>query len=126
MSDNQNVKNYTAMELILAIVILFFPAVILQAVTVAVFVSVLMLMLGFLILGFMGIFELVAGVAMVGIGIEKLFSIPMGAFSVMGFGIINIGIALLIECMVFWLFCILLPAFFKKITGKEERHEKAS
>lgn len=126
MSDNQNVKNYTAMELILAIVVLFFPAVILQAVTVVEFIGALTLLSGFLVLGVVGILELVAGVAMVGIGMEKLFSIPMGAFSVIGFGIINIGIALLLECLVFWLFFVLLPAFFRKITGKEVRHEKTS
>ena len=106
--------------------ILFFPGLVIQAVTIVIFVTVIMLLLGFVALGFMGIFELMTGVAMVGVGIEKLLSIPMGAFSVMGFGIINIGIALLIECMVFWLFFVWIPAIIQKVTGKEVRHEKTS
>ncbi len=126
MSEKQTGKNYTAMELILAITILFFPILILQMISVLLFVGVLVLLLGFVVLGIFGIFELVAGIMMMGVGIEKLFSIPMGAFSVMGFGVINIGLALLTECFVLWLFGVAIPAFFKKIFGKEVRHEEAS
>lgn len=126
MSEKQTGKNYTAMELILAITILFFPILILQMISVLLFVGVLVLLFGFIALGIFGIFELVAGILMMGVGIEKLFSIPMGALAVMGFGVINIGLAMLTECFVLWLFGVVIPAFFKKIFSKEVRHEEAS
>lgn len=126
MNEMQNSRHYSAMELILAITILFFPLLFLQAVSLVLLAGVILMLVGFVILGILGLFELVAGVALVGVGIEKFFSIPMGAFSVMGFGITNIGIALLIECFILWLFGVAVPAFIKKIIGKEERHEKTS
>lgn len=126
MSEKQVGKSYTAMELILAITILFFPVLILQMISVALFVGVIILLLGFVVLGILGIFELIAGIMMMGVGIEKLFSIPMGAFSVMGFGIVNVGMALLTECFVLWLFGVAIPNFFKKLFRKEVRHEEAS
>ena len=73
------------------------------------------LLCSLLIVAFVGILELIAGLVMVGIGIEKLFSMPMGAFAVMGFGLVNIGVALLLECIVFWLYGVAIPSFFKKI-----------
>lgn len=126
MNEQQSGRHYSAMELILAIAVLYFPLLFLQALTIFLLVGVLLILAGFIILGIFGLFQLVAGVALVGVGIEKLFSIPMGAFSVMGFGVTNIGIALLIECFVLWLFGVAIPAFIKKITGKEERHEETS
>ncbi len=126
MSEKQVGKSYTAMELILAITILFFPVLILQMISVALFVGVIILLLGFVVLGILGIFELIAGIMMMGVGIGKLFSIPMGAFSVMGFGIVNVGMALLTECFVLWLFGVAIPNFFKKLFRKEVRHEEAS
>lgn len=126
MSEKQNGKNYTAMELMPIIAILFFPVLFLEIVSVVTFIGVIFLLCSFVMLGVLGLFELLAGVMLVGVSIEKLFSIPMGAFSVMGFGITNIGIAMLIECFVLWLFCVAIPEFVKKIFGKEERHEKTS
>ncbi len=130
MSEKTESKVYMAKETIPAICLLFVPALILQVIIFAVSVFlwgiVLFIVGGLAALAVVGIFELVFGVTMVGIGIEKLFSMPMGAFAVMGFGIANIGIALLIESFVLWLFGVLVPSFFRKIKGKEAKNEKIS
>lgn len=124
MIENQSEKKYTAMELILAISILFFPLLALNLLAIFILVLVVLLLLSFFVLAIVGVFELIAGVAMVGVGIEKLFAMPMGAVAVMGFGVCNIGVALLLECFVFWLYGVAIPQLFKRGLGKEVSNEK--
>lgn len=124
MGENKSEKKYTAMELILAICILFFPLLIVNAVAIFILIFIVLILLSFLSLVVVGACELIAGVALVGVGIEKLFSMPMGAVSVMGFGICNIGVALLLECFVFWLYGVAIPHLVKRIIGKEVSNEK--
>lgn len=130
MNEKTESKEYLAKETILAICLLFIPALILQLIILIVSVVlwgiVLFVLCGIVALAVAGILEFMFGVTMVGIGVEKLFSMPMGAFSIMGFGIANIGIALLIECFVLWLFGVLVPSFVNKIRGREAKNEKTS
>ena len=124
MVENQSEKKYTVMELILAICILFFPLLALNILATFILLIVILLLLSFLLFAIAGIFELIAGVAMVGVGIEKLFAMPMGAVVVIGFGVCNTGVALLLECFVFWLYGVAIPQLFKRGLGKEVSNEK--
>ncbi|MBQ7766276.1 MAG: hypothetical protein IJ397_05475 [Lachnospiraceae bacterium] len=117
-------KKYTLMEIILIIGILFFPLLAMNILVILLLIFAIMLFLSVVVLAVLGIFQLLAGVAMVGVGIEKLFSMPMGAVAVMGFGVCNIGVALLAECLVFWWYGVAVPAFYKKIMRREENDEK--
>lgn len=126
MSENRPEKKYTAMELILAICILFLPLMVINIFAIAILIIIVIFLLSFLSLAVVGLGELIAGVAMVGVGIEKLFSMPMGAVAIMGFGVCNIGVALLLECFVFWLYGVAIPHLVRKITGREVGNEKMS
>ena len=126
MSESQTQKTFTSKENILIVIILFLPMLFLHLISIVLVYILVALLCSLLIVAFVGILELIAGLVMVGIGIEKLFSMPMGAFAVMGFGLVNIGVALLLECVVFWLYGVAIPSFFKKISGKEEKNEKVS
>ncbi len=124
MSENKAEQKNTTLEMILAICILFIPFAALNALAIVIFLFVLALLLSLLVLAVAGLAEMVAGVTFVGIGIEKLFSMPMGAVAVMGFGVCNIGVALLLECFVFWWYGVVVPGFVKKIIGREVQDEK--
>ena len=124
MGEKKPEKKYTAMELILAICLLFVPLLIVNVAALAVLFFLLMLFLSVLVLALLGFFELIAGIAMVGVGIEKLFAMPMGAVAVMGFGVCNIGVALLVECLVFWWYVVAVPTLYNKIRNGEEKDEK--
>lgn len=124
MSEHKAEQKNLALEMILAICILFIPLAFVNALAILLFVCLLVLFFSILLLAVVGLGQLIAGVAMVGIGIEKLFSMPMGAVAVMGFGVCNIGVALLLECFVFWWYGVAVPVLFKKIMGREDNHEK--
>lgn len=126
MSENQKSEAYTTLELILAICILFIPMLFIQIISVLLFIMVLIVLFSFLIVAFMGLCGLVAGITMVGVGIEKLFSMPMGALTVMGFGVTNIGIALMVECLVLGLYAVLIPALIKKVINRGKKNEETS
>ncbi len=126
MGENKPEKKYTAMELILAICILFLPLLAINILAIALFIVVVIFLLSFLPLAVVGLGELITGVAMVGVGIEKLFSMPMGAVAIMGFGVCNIGVALLLECFVFWLYGVALPQLVRKVADREVGNEKTS
>lgn len=124
MSEHKAEQKNLALEMILAICILFIPLAFVNALAILLFVCLLVLFFSILLLAIVGLGQLIAGVAMVGIGIEKLFSMPMGAVAVMGFGVCNIGVALLLECFVLWWYSVAVPVLFKKITGREDNYEK--
>lgn len=126
MGEKKQEQRNSTLEMILAICILFIPLAALNALAIVTFLIVLALLLSILVLAVAGVAELVAGVAMVGIGIEKIFSMPMGAVAVMGFGVCNIGVALLLECFVFWWYGVAVPGFVKKIMGREVQDEKTT
>lgn len=126
MDGKTSVKKYSVIEIIFLVVVLIVPYFIVQVLSVLLAIVIIVLLGSFIILAIAGIFQLVAGVAMFGVGVEKLFSIPMGAFAVMGFGITNIGIALLLECFVLWVYGVALPFCLKKITKREAKNEKTS
>ena len=126
MDGKTSVKKYSVIEIILLVVVLIVPYFIVQVLSALLAIVVIVLLGSFIVLAIAGIFQLVAGVAMFGVGVEKLFSIPMGAFAVMGFGITNIGIALLLECFVLWIYGVALPFCLKKITKREDKNEKTS
>ena len=126
MDGKTSVKKYSVIEIIFLVVVLIVPYFIVQVLSALLAIVVIVLLGGFIVLAIAGIFQLVAGVAMFGVGVEKLFSIPMGAFAVMGFGITNIGIALLLECFVLWVYGVALPFCLKKITKREAKNEKTS
>ena len=126
VSEKQLEKKHTVLELILIVCVLFVPYLIGNAILVILVVAVLLVLLSFLILALFGIGEFVAGIALVGIGIEKMFAMPMGAVAVIGFGICNIGVALLLECLVFWFYGMALPTVIKKIIGREDSHEETT
>ena len=126
MDGKTSVKKYSVIEIIFLVVVLIVPYFIVQVLSVLLAIVIIVLLGSFIILAIAGIFQLVAGVAMFGVGVEKLFSIPMGAFAVMGFGITNIGIALLLECFVLWVYGVALPFCLKKITKREDKNEKTS
>jgi hypothetical protein len=124
MGENKAEQNNIALETILAICILFLPLAFINALAILLLLFLLVLFFSILLLAVVGLGQLIAGVTMVGIGIEKLFSMPMGAVAVMGFGVCNIGVALLLECFVLWWYGVVVPVLFKKITGREDIHEK--
>ncbi len=124
MGEKQAEQRNTTLETILAICILFIPLAILNVLAIVTFLLLLALLLSILILAVVGAVELVAGVALVGVGMEKIFSMPMGAVAVMGFGVCNIGVAMLFECFVFWWYGVAVPGFIKKIFNREVNHEK--
>lgn len=126
MNGKTSVKKYSVIEIIFLVVVLIVPYFIVQVLSALLAIVVIVLLGSFIVLAIAGIFQLVAGVAMFGVGVEKLFSIPMGAFAVMGFGITNIGIALLLECFVLWVYGVALPFCLKKITKREDKNEKTS
>ena len=126
MDGKTSVKKYSVIEIIFLVVVLIVPYFIVQVLSALLAIVVIVLLGSFIVLAIAGIFQLVAGVAMFGVGVEKLFSIPMGAFAVMGFGITNIGIALLLECFVLWVYGVALPFCLKKITKREAKNEKTS
>lgn len=126
MDGKTSVKKYSGIEIIFLVVVLIVPYFIVQVLSALLAIVVIVLLGSFIVLAIAGIFQLVAGVAMFGVGVEKLFSIPMGAFAVMGFGITNIGIALLLECFVLWVYGVALPFCLKKITKREAKNEKTS
>lgn len=126
MGEKKQEQRNSTLEIILAICILFIPLAALNSLAIVTFLIVLALLLSILVLAVAGVAELVAGVAMVGIGIEKIFSMPMGAVAVMGFGVCNIGVALLLECFVFWWYGVAVPGFVKKIMGREVQDEKTT
>lgn len=126
MDGKTSVKKYSVIEIIFFVVVLIVPYFIVQVLSALLAIVVIVLLGSFIVLAIAGIFQLVAGVAMFGVGVEKLFSIPMGAFAVMGFGITNIGIALLLECFVLWVYGVALPFCLKKITKREAKNEKTS
>lgn len=126
MDEKLSEKKYSPIESIVAVVVLFFPFLFTQVLSCLFIIVLILVLCSFLVLAVVGVLQLIAGVAMFGVGIEKLFSIPMGAFAVMGFGIVNIGIALLLECFVLWVYGVALPFCFKKITNREVKNEKIS
>lgn len=126
MEERITDKHHIAMKIVLMVVILVFPLLAGQIISVLLFYSLVALICSFLILGILGIGELIVGVAMIGLGFEKLFSMPMGAVSVMGFGIVNIGLALLLECFVLWMYGVILPGLFRKIRNRGKKDEKTS
>ncbi len=126
MGEKKQEQRNSTLEMILAICILFIPLAAINVLAIIIFVFVLAILLSCLLLAVIGAAELVAGVAMVGIGIEKIFSMPMGAVAVMGFGVCNIGVALLLECFVFWWYGVAVPGFVKKIIGREVQDEKTT
>lgn len=126
MEEKRTDKNHTVMERIVLGVILVFPVIAGQLLSILLALALLALLCSFLILGVLGIIELIAGVAIVGVGIEKIFSMPMGAVAVMGFGIVNIGVAVLMECFVLWMYGVALPAMFRKMRNGGIKDEKTS
>ncbi len=126
MEDKKTDKNHTVTERIVLGVILIFPVIAGQLLSILFLLALLALLCSFLVLGVLGIIELVAGVALVGVGIEKIFSMPMGSVAVMGFGIVNIGVAVLMECFVLWMYGVALPAMFRKMRNGGKKDEKAS
>lgn len=126
MKEAEQKKSNIRIEVVLAGIVLAVPLGLLQLLSSLLFVLVPVLLIGLVAVAFLGVCGVVAGVAMIGVGIEKLFSMPMGAIAVMGFGFANIGVALLAECVVFWVYGVGIPAFVRKITGKGEKHEKTS
>lgn len=126
MDEKTSVRKYSAIEIIFLVAVLIVPYIIVQVLSALLAIVILLLLGSFIILAIAGIFQLVAGVAMFGVGVEKLFSIPMGAFAVMGFGITNIGIALLLECFVLWVYGVALPFCIRKIVKREDKNEKTS
>ncbi len=126
MSEKKTGREYRALEIAFAVSVLSIPYLLVQLLAIFLFLLLILVLGSFLIIAFVGIAQLVAGVALVGIGIEKLFSIPMGAFAIMGFGIMNIGIALLLECFVLWLYGVAIPFGFRKIVKRGTKNEKIS
>lgn len=124
MGEKKAEQRNTTLETILAICILFIPFAILNVLAIITFLFLLALLLSILILAVFGALELIAGVALVGVGMEKIFSMPMGAVAVMGFGVCNIGVAMLVECFVFWWYGVAIPSLIKKIFNREVNHEK--
>ncbi|MBQ8247919.1 MAG: hypothetical protein IJZ42_12360 [Lachnospiraceae bacterium] len=126
MEEKRADKTYSTMVVILTVVILFFPLLAGQIIAIILILFGIALLCSFLIFAVMGIGEILAGVAMIGVGIEKLFTMPMGAIAVMGFGLANIGVALLLECFVLWIYGVAMPTLFRKIRGKEVKDEETS
>ena len=126
MEEKRADKTYSTMVVILTVVILFFPLLAGQIIAIILILFGIALLCSFLIFAVMGIGEILAGVAMIGGGIEKLFTMPMGAIAVMGFGLANIGVALLLECFVLWIYGVVMPTLFRKIRGKEVKDEETS
>lgn len=130
MSEENKGKVHMNGEIIVLFLVLLIPVLIVNIIELLLYVFliavILFLVFGIIAFAVAGIFELIFGVTMVGIGVEKLFTMPMAAFAIMGFGIVNIGVALLMECIVVWLFGVLLPSLMKSVMSKGGKHEEAA
>lgn len=130
MSEENKGKVHMNGETIVLFLVLLIPVLIVNIIELLLYVFliavILFLVFGIIAFAVAGIFELIFGVTMVGIGVEKLFTMPMAAFAIMGFGIVNIGVALLMECIVVWLFGVLLPSLMKSVMSKGGKHEEAA
>lgn len=130
MSEENKGKVHMNGETIVLFLVLLIPVLIVNIIELFLYVFliavILFLVFGIIAFALAGIFELIFGVTMVGIGVEKLFTMPMAAFAIMGFGIVNIGVALLMECIVVWLFGVLLPSLMKSVMSKGGKHEEAA
>lgn len=130
MSEENKGKVHMNGETIVLFLVLLIPVLIVNIIELFLYVFliavILFLVFGIIAFAVAGIFELIFGVTMVGIGVEKLFTMPMAAFAIMGFGIVNIGVALLMECIVVWLFGVLLPSLMKSVMSKGGKHEEAA
>lgn len=117
-------KDYSTGERILMAFVLFFPVLFLNVLAFFLGVAILCLLGSVLVLAIAGVFQFITGVAMVGIGIEKIFAMPMGACAVAGFGFANIGVALLLECIVCQVYLVWVPKLLRRGRGKEVFNEK--
>lgn len=124
MSENVKEKKYSSVEILLLIGVCFLPCLIANLILVILGLLVEIFLIAVLLLAVVGVIVLLVGIAIVGIGIEKLFSMPMGAMAVIGFGICNVGVALLLECLVFWLYGVVLPHIVRKILHREVSNEE--
>lgn len=124
MGENVKKKKYSSVEILLLVCVCFLPCVIANLILVILGLLAEVLLIGVLLLAVVGVLELLLGIAIVGIGIEKLFSMPMGALAIIGFGICNVGVALLLECLVLWLYAVVLPRVIRRILHREVSDEE--
>lgn len=120
-------KKLTSGEIILVVIALPLPFLCLQMISLILFTPVFLVLFTLIAMALFAVLVLVGGITMFGIGISKIFTMPMGALSIAGFGLANIGIALLTECFVLCFFTVVLPKGVRKICGnKEVKNEKAA
>lgn len=127
MNEANEKKNNLPWYVIPGLFVLPLLILIVQLLVCAAFVLVFSFFMGMIVLAMFGIALLIGGITMFGVGIGKFFSMPMGALAIAGYGLTNVGLAILIESVILWFFTILLPAGVRRLCkDKEDKHEEVA
>lgn len=128
MSETSAKKKMTSGDIVLAVLLLPLPILCFQMLSLVLLLMIPIALMGLIGVALFAVLVLIGGITMVGIGVSKIFSMPMGALSIAGYGFANIGIALLTECLILWIFTVIIPSGIRKVFGKnkEVKYEKTS
>ena len=127
MSEANEKKNNLPWYVIPGVFVLPLLILIVQFLVCALSVLLFSFFMGLIVLAMFGIVLLIGGITMFGVGIGKFFTMPMGALAIAGYGLTNVGLAILIESVIIWFFSVLLPAGLRRLCrDKEGKHEEVA